>query len=817
MGSIPTRPTIVPSGPVRLCSVGTVRPLRHATFGPASELPYRRRFSDSLLLILTSTAVAVTLVVDPTPSGALRAVSEFFESLPAGPAALVELFYKLGSLWAVGLVVAAALVGRRWRLARDLLLAGALAWTLARFVGFAATSSTSSADLPTLLAESTKVGSVSPSFPAVRVAVVTAVVRTAAPYLSRPTRRVGAVVVLLTIVGGMYLGAATAWAAVAAWVLGVGVAAGVHFGFGSPGGRPTADQMRAALAELGVDVVDLRLRDHQTSTSTEFVATDATGPLHVRVLGRDETDAQVLGRAWQRILYRSVPGRLFLTRIEDVEHEAYCVLRVAQGGGRVPEVVVTGIAGPGAALYAERPVVGTPLADVSADRIDDDLLRAVWAQVQLLHRANVVHLDLDAAHVVVTDDGPALVGFADAATSNVHGRSTFDVAALLVATSRLVGEQRAVAAARAVLGSEPLQEVLPVLQTAVLPASLRGQGRSGRKEVAAELVTLRAEVASALGVEAPRLTELHRISGTTLLLVIGTFLGVAALLSQVGDPATLWATMTAATPGWIVLALVVSLSTNLATAIALMGSVPVRIPLARTTELQLSLTFANLAIPSVGGLAAQVRYLQKQGVDLAAAVAAGGVVSGAANIVVTSAVCLLALVLSPISLNLDSVAPSTLFGIVVIAAVVVGAVCAVVFGIPVLRSRVIAPARSAWGIVRSVARSPRQLSELVLGWAGNALLYAFVLYCCVAAFGPPVDFWTVLLINTGVSTLAFAVPVPGGSTAISSVGVAGALAAAGASQEVAVAASLAYQVTATFLPAVPGWLAFRNLLDHDYL
>jgi hypothetical protein len=32
-----------------------------------------------------------------------------------------------------------------------------------------------------------------------------------------------------------------------------------------------------------------------------------------------------------------------------------------------------------------------------------------------------------------------------------------------------------------------------------------------------------------------------------------------------------------------------------------------------------------------------------------------------------------------------------------------------------------------------------------------------------------------------------------------------------------VAASLAYQVTATFVPAVPGWVAFRDLLDHDYL
>jgi undecaprenyl-diphosphatase len=359
--------------------------------------------------------------------------------------------------------------------------------------------------------------------------------------------------------------------------------------------------------------------------------------------------------------------------------------------------------------------------------------------------------------------------------------------------------------------------VLPVLQTATLPSSLHGHDRDERKRIAKELESLRATAAHAVDVEPPRLNELHRISGSTLLLVIGTFLGVAALLTQVGDPATLWATMSQANPEWIALALVISLSTNVATAIALMGSVRIRIPLARTTELQLSLTFANLAIPSIGGLAAQVRYLQKQGVDLAGAVAAGGIVSGVANVVVTSTVCLIALLLSPITLHTESLSPSSLFGLLLIAAVVIGVVSAIVFGIPAIRRRVVEPAQSAWGVIRDVARSPRQFAQLVLGWAGNALLYAAVLYSCVAAFGPPVNFWTILLINTGVSTLAFAVPIPGGSTAVSSVGVAGALTAAGASQDVAVAASLAYQVTATFLPAVPGWVAFRDLLDRDYL
>ena len=749
----------------------------------------------------------------PTPAS-VNAIQQFFAGLPSGLRDLADALYRLGSLWAAGLVVAAALVGRRWRLARDLSLAAIVSWLVARTMALIAERG---GDVTEIADQATRVGSDVPGFPAVRVAVVTAVVRTASPYLGRPTRRLGTVFVLLTAFGALYLSVATPFAVVVALVVGVAVAAALHLTFGSPGGRPTLAQMHATLKELGVDAHGLQFEAVQPSTDTRMVAHDATGPLSIRVLGRDEADAQILGRAWHRIVYRTTPGRLFLTRIEDVEHQGYCVLRAAQAGVRVPEVVVTGTAGPNTAVYVERPLDGTPLSELDPSQVDEQLLEDVWRQVVTMHDANIAHLDLTADNVVITSDGPGIRGFDDAVGSELRGQQDVDTASLLVATSRLVGPDRAVAAAAFGLGHDRLLAVLPVLQSATLPSSLRGHDHDDRKRIAKELGTLRTTAAHAVDVEPPRLNELHRISGSTLLLVIGTFLGVAALLTQVGDPATLWATMSQASPQWILLAIVISLSTNIATAIALMGSVRIRIPLGRTTELQLSLTFANLAIPSIGGLAAQVRYLQKQGVDLASAVAAGGIVSGVANVVVTSAVCLIAVFLSPISLHTESLSLSSLFGILLVAAAVIGVVSAIVFGIPAIRKRVVEPAESAWSTIRSVARSPRQFSQLVLGWAGNALLYASVLYCCVSAFGPPVNFWTVLLINTGVSTLAFAVPVPGGSTAVASVGVAGALTAAGATQDVAVAASLAYQVTATFLPAIPGWVAFRDLLDRDYL
>lgn len=790
-----------------------MRRIRLNTFGPADEEPFRRRTSD-WIRVLVAVAGLGFLVANHDEIGVLASsLFDTFNELPDDLEPVFRTMYGIGTLWAVGIVLIAALVGQRWRLARDLTIAGVAASVIARLMS-ALTGGYSTAEA---VKATVRLGTSATTFPLVRLAVMVAVISAAAPYVTRPTRRTGVLFATVMALSAMYLGTGYPNAVIAGAVLGWGVAAAVHLVFGSPGGRPTLPQMRATLAELDVEVDTLRLSRHQPRDATVMVGGDSVGPLRIRVLGRDERDAQALGRAWRSIVYRSAPGRLHLSRIEAVEHEAYAVLRAQQAGVRVPTVVTTGTAGPGAAVYVERPVEGTPLSQLSSEEVSEAVLEDVWRAVSRLHDAGIAHLDLTAENVLVTDDGPALTAFASAMVSDPLDFRRNDIAALLVATDRIVGADRAVAAAAFGVGRERLTDALPFLQSAVLPSGLRGRSRAERRDLKERVDRLRVVASAVVDVDPPQLTEVHRMSGSTLALIVGTFLGVAALLAQVGDPQELWDTMAEAEWSWISLAIVVSLLTNVATAVALMGSVTKRIPLLRTIELQLSLTFANLAVPTIGGLAAQVRYLQKQGVDLAGAVAAGGVVSGVANVVVTSAVCLLAIVLSPTQLSTESVSANQLFTVLFVAAVAIGVVSAVVFGIPAIRTRVLAPVQSAWVVISAAMRSPRQITQLVFGWAANAFLYAFVLSCCVQAFGPAVNFWTILLINTGVSTLAFAVPVPGGSTAVSSVGVAGMLTAVGTSQEVAVAASLAYQVTATFIPAVPGWVAFRNLMSLDYL
>ena len=211
--------------------------------------------------------------------------------------------------------------------------------------------------------EVTRLGQ-SPQFPLVRLAIVTAVVGAAAPYVTRPTRRLGQLLVLALAFSAMYLGTGYPSDILGALFLGWGVAALVHLAFGSPGGRPTTPQVAASLSELGVIARDVQLDPTQPTGASRFLAQDDQGPLSVRVIGRDEADSQFLAKLWRFVVYKDSGPELYLTREQDVEHEAYILLLAERAGVQVPDVIVAGTAGPGAALIVGRTSNGRVLADL---------------------------------------------------------------------------------------------------------------------------------------------------------------------------------------------------------------------------------------------------------------------------------------------------------------------------------------------------------------------------------------------------------------------------------------------------------------------
>jgi tRNA A-37 threonylcarbamoyl transferase component Bud32 len=376
-------------------------------------------------------------------------IYELLTSLPRELVPVFRVLEALGSLWIVGLVGAATLLARRWRLARDLALSGVLAWALSRVLGSDVVGHIGlGASLRTL----THAG-VTPSFPLVRLAVVVAVVATAAPYVSRPTRRLGQALVGLSVLAGLYVGTVYPIDLVGGLVAGWVVAAAVHLLFRSPGGRPSSSQLRAVLPGIGIDARFVSLAPEQTAGLTAFLSHDDRGPLLINVIGRDELDAQLMAKTWRALAYREPSAPKQLTRVHQVEHEACMTLLAASAGVRVPKVIFVGQAGPGSGLLVLRPLIGPPLGELEPSAVTDELLAGVWSQVALLHRAGLAHGRLDAVHVVATSDGPGIVSFAGASTGDPTHRRAMDVAELLAATAGIVGGDRAIRVCAATLGT----------------------------------------------------------------------------------------------------------------------------------------------------------------------------------------------------------------------------------------------------------------------------------------------------------------------------------------------------------------------------
>jgi hypothetical protein len=84
---------------------------------------------------------------------------------------------------------------------------------------------------------------------------------------------------------------------------------------------------------------------------------------------------------------------------------------------------------------------------------------------------------------------------------------------------------------------------------------------------------------------------------------------------------------------WAILALVASALTYAGAGLNLIGGFAQRLPPGLTTAVQLGGSFINRITPvKVGGMAVNVRYLQKQGLDSATAIGGVGIAAVAAGV-----------------------------------------------------------------------------------------------------------------------------------------------------------------------------------------
>ena len=796
--------------------LGRVRSLGREAFARASEEPYRRRPADGVVTGIALVVLVVAAIHDGEPTPFELDLARALTHLPSDIRGLFVILLRLGAVWAVGLVTVAALLARRRRLARDLVLAGLVAWMIARFLAFVVDGS----DAAKAFSSVVKLDH-APRFPTVSLAVLSAVIFAAAPYLTRAVRGLGFTIVILATPGAIAVGHAFPNDVLGGLTTGVLVAAAIHVAFGSPGGRPTLPQIALALDELGVDATDLTLAPTQRLGRTAVLAVGDDGPIDVTVIGRDERDARYLAKAFRFLRYRDSGPALFHSRLQEVEHEAYVLLRAERSGVRVPEFVEVGVAGPDAAVLVTRTVEGRPLVELTGSDLTDDVLAGCWRQAAALHTAWLAHGHLDGHHLLLTDAGPVVTGFTAASSAAPEGRMMADVANLLAVTAAAVGPERAVAAARTGLGDDDLGAALPYLQPGVLTREVRAAVQNPKSAMS----ELRARASEQLGIEVPAIEELRRVTPASILTVAMTAFGVWALLGVIGNPAQLWEEIKQANFWFVLLGFGLWSLTNLTYAASALGGLPpaADVPLGPLTVTQSAGSFLNLATPGgVGTMLMNIRFLQKRGIPAPTAIASGTLPTLGYTIVqfvllfLTSSIVADQISLSDLGVRDAGTSSGHDVGLVGVIVAVVAVVVGIVLAVPKIRAKVLPPVVTTVRNVWSVLTSPRKLMLIFGGSLATQTINVLILSVSLAAFGQHVPLAQLLFVNTAVSLFASVIPVPGGMGVVEA-GLTAGLVSLGVDSSIATAAVMTDRLVTAYIPPVIGWVSLQWLRKRDFV
>src|SRR5207247_10252147 len=118
--------------------------------------------------------------------------------------------------------------------------------------------------------------------------------------------------------------------------------------------------------------------------------------------------------------------------VPGVEHLALVGTLAERAGVRVPGIDRVIKAADGTVLLAMERVDGSPLDQLPAQRISDQLLRRLWAEVDRLHRAGIAHRALRAANVMVDGAGqPWLTDFSFPDLTATQRQKDIDLAELM--------------------------------------------------------------------------------------------------------------------------------------------------------------------------------------------------------------------------------------------------------------------------------------------------------------------------------------------------------------------------------------------------
>jgi uncharacterized protein (TIRG00374 family) len=801
----------------------SVRVPSHTTavevFGPDDIVGYRRSPGDAVRLILFGIATILLLALTRWAEGTVLAfendvVALFGRLNPSVEHALNQTLSIAAGVLSVAVFVPPLLL-KRYRLIGYIVVANLATVILVAVTTWWLDQAASTSLLSTLV---DRLGATSNgSLNLWTLAQLTSSFVILAPFVGRRWRVAGMVILAIFTVGRIVLVSGLSAEIFLVVAIGATVGVAVLLAFGRPNRRPTLETVTAALASTALTPVALEPYVLGVRGARWYVADEPDGTrLIVKVLSPDERSVDLLYRTYRYLRLKNVGDeRPFSSLRRSIEHEALVSLQARDVGVGTPRMRAIAEVGDDSMLIAYQMVDARRLDHMDGHEVTDHLLHALWAHVKCLQEHRIAHRDLRRANVLVdSDDEPWLTGFSFSEVAASEEQLEGDIAQLLAALTLTVGADRSVTSAVGALGPGIVGTALPRLQ----PNALSDATRTALKLHPGLLEELQDTVAQQCGVHEPSYVPLERISKqrvfTAAMLVAVTYF----LLPQLADLPGVFRQIGAANWSWVPLVVLFSALTYVGAALGIGGAVPERLRAIPTLLAQVAASFAsNLAPAGVGGMALNVRFLRKSGVDAPVAASSVGL-NAAAGFAVHLGLMVVFFVWAGRS-GLGSFSlPS--WPVIAIAAAVVVACIAAAFAIGVTRRLVTTKLMPALGRALSglaaVIRSPGKIALLFGGSATVTLSYVLAVYFATVAFGGDLNLAHVGAAYLAGSAIAAVAPTPGGLGALEAAVIAG-LVGAGMPSTEAVPAVFLFRLATYWLPILPGWFAFNHLRRAEFV
>jgi uncharacterized membrane protein YbhN (UPF0104 family) len=777
-----------------------------------SPPPASQRWSpvDRLRLLIGLGFVAVALFLaafaDGTISGvendlveAIDRVPNTIEQFVVGTAQLLATFVPLFAL-------AVLLWRRRWRLLFELWIASTVAALAIDLV----VAWLGDRDVSTTLAARSASGTtlVAADFPSTDylASAVGATVVGAAHLPRRWKRAVWSWVVVLMLLRILGPGQPPLDVLLAASVGSV-VGSSILLIFGSPNLEPSPHQVLAALRDVGLDPVEIRRRSDDTSSTTYETLESDGSERFVKMRTPDDRSWDLLNRIFRAVRLRSSEiGRPYSTLKRRVEHEALAARMVRDRGTLAPTVIGIGVTGGGAAFLVEELVHGRQLATLTADEIDDDIIRSALHALRSVHSTRTAHHNPTLDNMIVDDHRNVWLLDYDqaelAADARAHAR---DVAEIVVAFGVVIGPERTVALTVDELGRDAVANALPLVQPLALSRSL-GKSIKGERDL---MDRLRHEMHESTGADDVPLERLARVQPRTLLMIIAGALAFYSLLPQFGNLGATADAFGDARWEWMPALLAAAAAYFVFATISFLGSVAQPMPLAASARSQLASAFAQLVGPaSAGKMALAGRFLQRNGLtsaEASASVALNSIAGISTHLLLMAGFFAWAGGADVGGISLPNIGTLLLSAGIAVVAIGLASLFRRV------RETVIRPVidglRTAAGYVVQIVRSPIRVLGLLGGSALITMSYLFALVFAVEAFGGGLTVAQIGAAYLGAAAIANIAPTPGGIGPLEAALIA-ALTGFGLEGGIAISAVLTFRLATFWLPIAPGWATF---------